>query len=253
MRLPISLIAGSLGLLAGCAATNATTEPQAISQLGRGTDVLIIGEIHGTAETPRAFGGLVEQAARGRRIAVGLEMTEATIAEAACEHRRPPDGSVWLRPLQDGRTSQAMRALVCRLKLLRDRGRISLFGFAPASASEVGNPRYAAAIQARARSGGTPMMLLIGNYHGRRVPGGLVQALGDSGLKVVSVTVSSPGGTAFTCGRNGECGPSPSTARFCSIEASAPTLLVGAPAGLPAELPWDGCLILPPTTASPPV
>jgi hypothetical protein len=213
----------------------------------------MIGEIHGTAETPQAFGDLVEQAAQGRRVAVGLELTASAIAEAACGSARPAEGSAWLRLPQDGRTSRAMRALVCRLTALHDGRRISLFGFAPASPREAGNPRYAAAIQSHGRSGGTPMMLLIGNYHGRRVPGGLVQALTDAGLKVVSVTISSPGGTAFTCDQDRKCEARPFSARFCPVEASAPTLLVGGPAQLPAELPWDGCLVLPATTASLPL
>lgn len=246
---------GMLVLLGGCMTARQAAEPAALSQLGRGTDVLMIGEIHGTNETPAAFGDLVEQAARRQPISVGLEMTESAIAGAGCGRARPAEGSDWLRPRQDGRTSQAAHALVCRLRALRHRGRITLFGFAPASAQEArdSNPPYAAAIQNRVRSGGTPTMLLIGNYHGRRVPGGLVQAMADAGLKVVSVTVSNPAGTAYTCDREGKCGPRPSPARFCQAEASAPTLVLGAAAGLPAELPWDGCLILPGTTASPPI
>jgi hypothetical protein len=242
----------AVALLAGCMSTRTAVQAPVLSQLGRDTDVLMVGEIHGTAEAPAAFGGLVEQAAARKRIAVGLELPDSAIAEAACRSERPAEGSYWLRPRQDGRTSRAMRALVCRLTALRARRRITLFGFAPAARPQPGRHPYADIVQSRARPGGAPMLLLMGNFHNRRAPGSLAQALSDAGLRVVAVTVSSPAGTAFTCDRDGQCGPRPTTARFCQVESPAPVLLVGAAAGLPAELKWDGCLILPSTTSSPP-
>jgi hypothetical protein len=243
----------ALALLAGCATSRTQAEPPVLAQLGRGTDILMIGEIHGTSEAPAAFADLVEQASRRQRIQVGLEIQEATIAQAGCGRARPDEGSLWLSAMQDGRTSQAMRALVCRLLALQARKRITLFGFAPASQPPAGRHHLAGAIQSRATVGGTPMLLLVGNFHAQREAGTLADVLTKAGLRLVTVTVSSPGGTAFTCDGEGKCGSRPSPARFCAAEATSPTLVVGAQAGLPPELPWDGCLLLPPTTASPPV
>lgn len=243
--------AAALILLSACMATPMASEPPVLAQLGRDTDVLMIGEVHGTAEAPAAFGDLVELAARRQRLAVCLELSQADIEAAGCGRPRPAAGSKWLNPRQDGRTSQGMRALVCRLAALQGKARISLFGFAPSSRPAPGRHPLADPILARPR--GTPMLLFVGNFHARRTAGSLAQALTEAGLRLVTVTVSSPGGTAYNCDRRGNCGPRPTAARFCAAEATTPTLVVGAPAALPPELPWDGCLILPATTASPPV
>ena len=94
MRARISaLVVASAGTLAACTIGSLPAQSPTLAQLGRGIDVLVIGEIHGTTEAPAAFGDLVEQAARRAVIAVVLELSARTIAGAGCGRHRPADGT----------------------------------------------------------------------------------------------------------------------------------------------------------------
>ncbi len=97
---------------------------------------LVIGELHGTVQTPALFGELVcVLATSGMRILVGLELM--VWSEPAIETYLGSDGTAvdrttaltesrWLDPsnleVPDGRHSNAMWDLVERLRLLRDAG-----------------------------------------------------------------------------------------------------------------------------------
>ena len=96
---------------------------------------LVVGELHGTSETPAAFGELVCDAAMARkRVLVGFEFPES--ARPAFQTYVASLGTVddradflrdsgWLTNAQigsDGRTSEAMWTLVERLRTLRAAG-----------------------------------------------------------------------------------------------------------------------------------
>lgn len=102
-----------------------------------GLRYLLVGEIHGTAEAPALFGDMLCAAAGDRPVVVGVEwpassqpMLDAFLAAddeatALAALMRAP---AWDRP--DGRSSQAMRALLEHVRQLRLGGRsISLLAF----------------------------------------------------------------------------------------------------------------------------
>jgi hypothetical protein len=88
--------------------------------------LVLLGEIHGTAEVPLFVGRLACQAtAKGLRVRVGLEIPQeeqaridaflsATDADAAKQSLL--QGPFWTRDMQDGRSSEAMLALLTRLR-----------------------------------------------------------------------------------------------------------------------------------------
>ena len=108
---------------------------EALSQLDD-LRFLVIGELHGTEQTPALFGELVcALASSGMRILVGLELM--VWSESAINTYLRSDGteadrttaltdSRWLDPVNiefpDGRLSNAMWDLVERLRFLRDAG-----------------------------------------------------------------------------------------------------------------------------------
>lgn len=121
---------------------------------------IFLGELHGSAEIP----ALVECLARslldelaGRRLTVALEI--------------PPDALDDAHPFwrgQDGRASQAMRALLHAMKTLQSQGRLDLIGFAPTEYY----PDQAGYEAAMARAlDATPqshfLLALAGNFHAR--------------------------------------------------------------------------------------
>ena len=98
---------------------------------------LVVGELHGTAETPAVFAELVCAVARerGGRLLVGLEFQEdarpafeSYVASrgTAADRSALLEESGWLDsargPYPDGRTSEAMLRMVERLRVLRAAG-----------------------------------------------------------------------------------------------------------------------------------
>ena len=88
---------------------------------------ILVGEIHGTAEMPVAFGDMVEQAvADGRRVAVAMEFdrrwqTDVDAVMAAAD-QAAAEAAFAERATFDGRTSAAMRNLLYRLRELKQGG-----------------------------------------------------------------------------------------------------------------------------------
>src|SRR5262249_19850602 len=90
--------------------------------------VLLFGEIHGAKEIPALFGEAVcSTAAAGTPIEVGLEVPQSERAKVeaflASDGAAAPVGAVlaspfWNRELQDGRSSQAMAALLDQFRRL---------------------------------------------------------------------------------------------------------------------------------------
>ena len=130
--LVIFMIAGCATPASGLPAMPAECSPlpgwQDVASAAEGR-VLIFGELHGTAEAPRAFGEYVcAVASREGATIVGLEITdqyregfETAIAALdiayALEHEMP---EYWAG--QDGRSSEAMFDMIVRLAELRQSG-----------------------------------------------------------------------------------------------------------------------------------
>jgi len=235
-------------MLVGCAHPSGDVSRHLARSLGGGTQLIVIGEIHGTAEGPQLFADLVQTLAASRSpLNVGLELPGEVVA-APCDWNRPHP---YWRRIRDGRTSRAMHRLFCHLKTLESSGGILLFDFADDAPPARGQPRYLAAVR-RNVSNASPTLLLMGNYHARRADGSLVQALVEQGLAVLTLTMSSGRATAWTCDSSGSCAARPFNADFCPAESSRPTLIriddpdrrMGA---------WDGCIDFPSLSPSPPL
>jgi len=213
--------------------------------------VLVLGELHGTREIPAYFLALVRRAARGRGVVVGLELP-AEAGQLRCAARgRAALPAYWARPSQDGRTSRAMRDLICALRarslarrvrivFLDDPGRRQGFD-APAA------ERFSAAFTGRPAVG----LILTGSYHARNVDGALAFHLRRLGLSVRTVMTSAPAGEAWYCGADRSCGVQQARVNFCSEpgQAAGRTPWTAIP---DRRFVWDLCLSFPRLSASPP-
>jgi hypothetical protein len=103
-------------------------------------EIILIGEVHGTEETPRLFSNLVTVAAseKNKRIGVGLELPiklQALIDEAVKKNTKIDAfreqllaNPAW-QPINDGRSSHAMLDLICDTLKLAESQRVSFFFF----------------------------------------------------------------------------------------------------------------------------
>ena len=87
---------------------------------------VIVGEMHGTAETPAAFGDLAMGVAKRGPVTVALEYPDADHPQLdaylhskgeAADRAAFLQGRLWTYPSQDGRTSKAMLDLIERLRV----------------------------------------------------------------------------------------------------------------------------------------
>jgi len=103
-------------------------------------EIILIGEVHGTQETPRLFSNLVTVAARekNKRIGVGLELPILLqrLIDEAVKNNTKIDAfreQLFAHPawqhINDGRSSQAMLDLLCDTLKLAESQKISLFFF----------------------------------------------------------------------------------------------------------------------------
>lgn len=189
---------------------------------------VLIGEVHGTEQTPAAFAEIVcAAAASGKRVLIGLEFPENArsafqryVASAGTMHDMTTflDNSGWraMRELPDGRTSSAMWNMIDRLRTLRAAGlNVSITTFIRAiqgdtqTIHEVG---MATSLREADQSGDYDLVFgLVGNIHARKAPFRLGdEHLSDpmamhlpphSTLSILAVTGS---GEAWYCGQ--ECG-----------------------------------------------
>jgi len=92
---------------------------------------VIIGEMHGTTETPELAAQIVAAASTTRPVIVGLERTsdETTALEAYVAHPDQPAtratllaGDSWSKGMTDGRSSEAMLRMITTLAELKAKG-----------------------------------------------------------------------------------------------------------------------------------
>lgn len=174
---------------------------------------LLIGEMHGTRETPWIAGQVAADIAAGQPVLLGLEMPGALQGEldrylasdgGASARERFLAAPWWTRGIQDGRSSRAMFELVERLRRLRSQGLdIEPICFA-------GRGDYAEwLLRAHAEQPARRLLVLVGNYHARITGGSDPDAMSMADrlgtLEPFSLAVGARAGEAWNCMRDG-CG-----------------------------------------------
>jgi len=193
MRIMPLLVPGIAGLtLAACAGkagTKTAATEELPAQVDCGIDIaglpdvaaanslILIGEVHGTNEVPRAVGDMACQiAASGRRVVVAIEHEvgdQAVLDEAVERGDRQAliAGAAWTRAYQDGRTSAAMADLIMRVHAMHSAGLdVSVAAFSTQSRTREADMAANLRDIAAANAEGT-VLALTGNLHARTVPG----------------------------------------------------------------------------------
>ncbi|TFW30505.1 hypothetical protein [Massilia horti] len=210
-----------------CAQDDAACDiPAGLEQKLQPGHLVLIGEVHGTTESPAAFGDVVCRALeQGREVSVGLELNPNQVDSLAqymasdgdkAAVKRFLHSTFWARSFQDGRSSTAMLALVERLRRLKQRyPALTVFVLDEAmspSASVGGLSRdQRMAVRVRAEHLRRPQALVLtltGNVHNRLKPMSLgagkqilPQPMGAwlADLSPHSVLLDSNGGSAWVC------------------------------------------------------
>lgn len=255
-------------LLALALAQTPCAAPPGVSSLLDGDQrIVVVGEMHGTAETPAAFARIVCEAATRGPVTAALELPQTMqpqldaflAADSETAAVAALDGTWFMNPrIDDGRTSRAMLDMMRVLRRLRVEGRdVAIVAFQPGSQRprefpqsyyelEMGYLLSRAAIdrpQAR-------VFALVGNVHAGKtenanVPGlGLPAAAHLPANETVTLYVAQQGGEAWNC--TSDCGVHPVPARY---DTGARGLILGGY----GDGAYDGVLALGPATASPPV
>jgi hypothetical protein len=220
-------------------------------------EIILIGEVHGTEETPRLFSNLVIVAARekNKRIGVGLELPillQRLIDEAVKSNTKIDSfreqllaNPAW-QQINDGRSSQAMLDLVCDTLKLAESQKVSLFFFDTQINDR--NETMAQLIGQRVREQGYDVtFILTGNIHANKasrhprvtkiVPMG--HWLEEQGFALHSYDVRYSEGQAWICSL--ECG-------VHSLKGSS----MMADSDAIHQEGYDGILFVGPIHASPP-
>lgn len=215
-------------------------------------DVLILGEMHGSAEIPQYFFELIRRAARReprQPVTVGLELSPSSGQMNCNSDASRPLPQSWTRPAQDGRSSRAMRDLLCWLKssprfrvvFLDDEERGDDFDRRAAV-------RFRDVLKARHGIG----LILTGNFHARNDAGSLAAHLRRLGTTVRTVTVSAPVAETWICSNEqGSCGARRANINFCSNDPDDAVELRWHTIADP-RFRWDYCLSFPRLTPSAP-
>lgn len=237
----------ALALLAASAAPTACTPVDGAATLWARPETrwVIVGEMHGTNETPDAFTNLVCLAAKSRGVVtVAIEYPadmqpalDAWLASDGGEAARTAllAGPFWRNPMQDGRTSVAFLRMLDRLRLMHRAGTLrSVRGFdAPSDGSDKRDRNAAMAVRLTKIADTTPglIMVLVGNYHAivRDMPSprGLVHPAASllPADKRVAVDVAGAGGSMWNCQMEGchlyDYGPKPSGPAVIAPDTSA--------------------------------
>jgi hypothetical protein len=235
-----------------------------------GQRVVMLGEIHGTVENPAIAGELAARWATrdgAQPVLLGLEVTSADQARVdryLASRGTPADrvdllaGTHRTEPLHDGRDSQAMAALIERMRALRAGGAdVSVALFDAPGAGER-DARMAASLRsAIAAHPGGRVLVLTGNVHamtgppnpmtndGKPVTPPTTMARHLADLHPVSINFGALRGDAWTCWARNDCGPHALPSASRSI--ADPTIDRYDPGEA-----WDYLVTLPRFTASAP-
>ncbi len=199
--------------------------------------LVVIGELHGTAEIPAAIGHLACQAAVSRRkepILVGLEIPSSTQEAIDTFLESNGDASAvegllapehWQREYQDGRSSKAMLDLLERIRRDRKSGLpIEVLAIDPGFYDEPNRRDSGMASNLITRIEAThpaQTLVLVGNVHSRTRKGypwndtadytPLGAHLRARYSDLIALDVATSGGTAWICmsDKAAECGAKP--------------------------------------------
>lgn len=226
----------ALAFLAASAAGPTCTPVEGAAMLWakRETRWVIVGEMHGTNETPDAFTNLACLAAKSRGpVTVAIEypadmqpVLDAWLSSdgGAAARAALLAGPFWRNPMQDGRTSVAFLRMLDRLRLMHLAGTVrSVRGFDVPTDGSDKRDRNAAMADRLTKIADTDLgltMVLVGNYHAiiREIPspGGPVHPAASllPADKRVAVDVAGAGGSMWNCQMEGchlyDYGPQPS-------------------------------------------
>jgi hypothetical protein len=220
------MITALAAILLSAATAPCVPVPGADLLWGAGTNWVMIGEVHGTNETPDAFANLVCLATRTRRpVTVALEhpVDEQPVIDAFLASDGGPGAKaallaapIWHKDFQDGRTSVAFVRLFERLRVMKHQHMIAgvrAFDVPEASAEpRERNAAMADRLTALAPRPDQLVMVLVGNFHAIRHP---LERAGKTIVpaaallpreRTMTVNVVGNGGTAWIC-QQGGCGP----------------------------------------------
>lgn len=202
---------------------------------------ILIGELHGTEQSPQFVDAMTCTAASyGYEIVVGLEIPDdesAIVDQFLASHggseatTKLLTSSFWSSPFPDGRQSNAMLDLLDSIRLRRQQG--ATITVVPLDAAATTDRDRAMAEHLTEALNDTPEGIataLIGNVHNRRVRGTdfdpdyepmgylLTRALGEDA--VVALDVRYTGGAAWACAQDQTCGPRTFVGNTSSAPAS---------------------------------
>lgn len=234
--------------------------------------VVMLGEMHGTEESPAFVAALACRAVeKGLPLRVGLEIDieEAPALETflgsdgtAADRDALLAGAFWTRAYQDGRSSRAMASLLDSLRALRRGGAdVTVFPFSHEDAGTGRDAAMAGTIGEHIGRDDPPgvTLTLSGNLHSRTAQGSPWDpsfesmayrlALARPGLDIVSLDVCHRGGEARFC-----TGAEPASCiarplRETTEDSSARGVRLGAAAGAEGH---DGVYCVGTLHASPP-
>lgn len=228
---------------------------------------IVVGEMHGTRETPEIFGDLACLASSFHPVTVAVEQT--TVDQAAIDDFIGSSGDaaatsrfltsrLWTQPMKDGRSSEAYFHLFQRLRALRAAGQItSVVAFQPLynpgpAGFKAGDYENALASSLVSRAGrNARVLVLVGNMHAMRTAPAWAKSayLPMAGYLPAETSISLDArwneGSYWACPSDTSCGPQ-------TAASSGPTpargIIMDGPGG-----PYDGALNLGVrVTASPP-
>jgi peptidoglycan/xylan/chitin deacetylase (PgdA/CDA1 family) len=201
--------------------TLSCTDVPGLAPLLHAGHVVLLGEMHGTNESPLFLRNAVCTALQnGHAVTVGLEIPRTETAavdaffdapEGEAAERRLLQGPIWQRTYQDGRASRAMRDLLNSLRAYRAAGlpvRVVLIDD-PAVPARRDSAMSARIQTARAAAPDDVFLVLTGNVHNRLTVGTqwdasyepmgyLLRRAVDAG-RITSLDVAHAGGEAWVC------------------------------------------------------
>lgn len=180
---------------------------------------IVVGESHGTAQMPAAFGDLVTFAARRGSVVAAVELSggDQPLLDAYLRSNGAPAdrqallaGHVWT--IHDGRTSLAMLDLIERLRRLRRQGAdLTVVACQPFKPEQMVDYERAMGLCWRDAGSAHPkarVLVLVGNVHADRAPpdGRTVAIASLPAAETLSLIAASAGGEAWSC-EGADCGP----------------------------------------------
>ncbi len=234
----------------------ACSEIAGLEPLLRKGTALVVGELHGSRESPAFVGAVVCQAqARELTVTVALELLDSErpgIETYLASDGSPADrqsliaGGTWSAEYQDGRSSGAILELLDRLRVLRVAGRpvsVELFDRGGWQSGQERDRLMAEALAGVLETTASDMVIVLtGNIHSRVVRGTKWDATyepmtyllaGRSEWNLVSLDVGHAGGSVWICNGNvpSSCGVRPVSGRGkdsgLSIELGSDPALTG--------------------------